>query len=189
MKLELAWNGTAAALLAVLLVAAGASTLAAQQSGNPQTPEEWERRLSAPPGPPGFRSLVDRGIEVAPGRAGAAPTVELYLNFAYDSAELDADSVRTLQSLGAALEGDKLKGARLQIIGHTDAKGSEEYNQALSERRAAAVKAFLLSLGSIDPGRLEASGRGKRELKDPAAPLDGINRRVEIRNVSAHATQ
>jgi outer membrane protein OmpA-like peptidoglycan-associated protein len=189
MKIEQTWKVRAAALLAVLLVAAGASTLAAQETQNPQTKEEWERRLSAPPGPPGFRSLADRGIAVEPGRSGAAPAVDLYLNFAYDSADLDADSVRTLQSLGAALMGDKLKGARLQIIGHTDAKGSEEYNQGLSERRAAAVKAFLVSKGSIEPGRLEASGRGKRELKDPAAPLDGINRRVEIRNVSAHAAK
>jgi outer membrane protein OmpA-like peptidoglycan-associated protein len=176
-----------AAVLTVLLAAAGASTLTAQQ--NPQTQEEWERLLSPPPGPPGFRSLTDRGIEVAPGRTAAAPTVELYLNFAFDSADLDADSLRTLQSLGAALKGDKLKGARLQIVGHTDGKGTDEYNQALSERRAAAVKEFLVLKGSIDPGRLEASGRGKRELKDPAAPLDGINRRVEIRNVSAVASR
>jgi outer membrane protein OmpA-like peptidoglycan-associated protein len=189
MNLEPIRNGTAAVLLALLLAAAGASQLAAQQSQNPQTREEWERRLSAPPGPPGFRSLADRGIEVAPGRSAAAPAVDLYLNFAYDSAELDADSVRTLATLGAALAGDKLKGARVAIVGHTDAKGTDEYNQALSERRAAAVMAFLVSEAGIDPGRLEASGRGKRELKDPAAPLDGINRRVEIRNVSAHARQ
>jgi outer membrane protein OmpA-like peptidoglycan-associated protein len=187
MTLEPTRKATAAALLAILLAAAGAVQLAAQQGQNPQTREEWERRLTAPPGPPGFRSLVDRGIEVAPGRSVAAPAVDLYLNFAYDSSELDADSVRTLETLGAALAGDKLKGARLAIVGHTDAKGSDEYNQGLSERRAAAVKAFLVSRAGIDPGRLDASGRGKRELKDATAPLDGINRRVEIRNVSAHA--
>jgi outer membrane protein OmpA-like peptidoglycan-associated protein len=187
MKLRFTWKGTATVLLAVALAAAGAATLMAQQ--NPQTPEDWERLLSPPPGPPGFRSLVERGIEVAPGRAGAAPTVELYLNFAFDSADLDADSMRTLQSLGAALKGNKLNGAKLQIIGHTDAKGTDEYNQKLSERRAAAVKQFLVSNGNIEQGRLEASGRGKHELKDPASPLDGINRRVEIRNVSAVASR
>src|SRR5262245_32629331 len=155
---------------------------------NPQTPEDWERLLSPPPGPPGFRSLVERGIEVAPGRAGA-PTVELYLNFAFDSADLDADSMRTLQSLGAALKGNKLNGAKLQIIGHTDAKGTDEYNQKLSERRAAAVKQFLVSNGNIEQGRREAYGRGKHALKHLASPLDCINRRVEIRNVSAVASR
>jgi outer membrane protein OmpA-like peptidoglycan-associated protein len=133
--------------------------------------------------------MVERGIEVEAPRAGAPPSVDLYLNFAYDSAELDADGRRILSNLGAALKGDKLRDARLQIVGHTDAKGTEEYNQLLSERRAEAVKRFLVGSESIDPGRLAASGRGEAELKDPAHSLDGINRRVKIRNVSAPATQ
>ena len=100
------------------------------------------------------------------------------------SAELEPDALLALRSLGQALQSQELKNDRIQIMGHTDAKGSEAYNQKLSERRANAVRSLLVSIYDINSARLEAFGRGKSELKDKDHPEDGINRRVEIRNVT-----
>ena len=47
-----------------------------------------------------------------------------------------------------------------------------------------AVRSLLAAIYEIDPARLQALGRGKSELKDKTRPEDGINRRVEIRNVT-----
>jgi OOP family OmpA-OmpF porin len=73
------------------------------------------------------------------------------------------------------------------IVGHTDSIGSDEYNQRLSERRAQAVKQYLVSKG-IAASRLSTEGQGERE---PIAPNteDGkdnpegraMNRRAELK--------
>jgi outer membrane protein OmpA-like peptidoglycan-associated protein len=68
--------------------------------------------------------------------------------------------------------------------GSTDAKGSETYNQGLSERRADAVKRFLLEQYGIDAGNLVTVGYGKTHLKNPAEPLSGENRRVQVINAT-----
>jgi outer membrane protein OmpA-like peptidoglycan-associated protein len=76
---------------------------------------------------------------------------------------------------------DKYPERRVAIHGYTDSRGSEEYNQGLSERRANSVKAYLAAQG-IDSTRLSASGMGR------AAPVAGNdsdagrqqNRRVEV---------
>jgi OmpA family len=63
-------------------------------------------------------------------------------------------------------------------------KGSETYNQGLSERRADAVKRFLLEQYGIDAGNLVTVGYGKTHLKNPAEPLSGENRRVQVINAT-----
>ena len=84
---------------------------------------------------------------------------------------------------GRLVEGNWANGI-LRRVGHTDAKGTDAYNDKLSERRASAVRSLLAAIYDIDPARLQALGRGKSELKDKTRPKDGINRRVEIRNVT-----
>jgi|GEM_PF-2653446 len=70
---------------------------------------------------------------------------------------------------------------KLQVAGHTDNVGSEKYNQALSEKRADAVKMYLESLG-ISPGRIEASGYGFSQPKASNDTEEGrsTNRRTEL---------
>jgi outer membrane protein OmpA-like peptidoglycan-associated protein len=134
------------------------------------------------PGPPHLG-----GVRVDPGSEPAAPSIDLYINFEYNSADLEPEALMVLRSLGNALRSPELNDARIMIIGHTDARGSDEYNLRLSQRRAQAVRKLLVGVYDIEPGRLQAVGRGKRELKDQSRPDDAINRRVEIRNVSESA--
>src|SRR5690606_25552381 len=67
------------------------------------------------------------------------------------------------------------------IEGHTDSDGSDEYNQALSERRAASVKAYLAQQ-SVDPGRMTTVGYGEKQpvADNSTAAGRAKNRRVEV---------
>jgi OmpA-OmpF porin, OOP family len=123
----------------------------------------------------------------APGAAVAGtdchPGYISLIHFAYDSSRLQAESKRELDNIASALKTPVLEQDRFVIAGHTDSAGSDPYNLALSERRAAAVVRYLASR-SVDTGRLIAEGRGERELLDKKDPLSAINRRVEIINAS-----
>jgi outer membrane protein OmpA-like peptidoglycan-associated protein len=69
--------------------------------------------------------------------------------------------------------------------GHTDGKGSDAYNHDLSERRARAVKRFLIETYHVPAANLLAAGYGKEGYKNPADPLAAENRRVEVVNMAA----
>ena len=79
-----------------------------------------------------------------------------------------------------AINAPGLKGTRFHIAGHTDASGAAGYNKALSPRRAAAVKAYLVNRRGIRPVRLETIGWGEERLKNPINPDGASNRRVEV---------
>jgi outer membrane protein OmpA-like peptidoglycan-associated protein len=130
-----------------------------------------------------------RGVTVTPGPGGTDPlSVNLYVNFAYDSADLTSDARITLDRLGQALVDDRLKPLSFMIEGHTDAKGGVAYNQTLSEQRAHAVQRYLIENFGIAESRLVAHGFGKSRLLDPARPEDGVNRRVQVVNLTAGAS-
>ena len=106
--------------------------------------------------------------------------IDLDIRFKVNSARLTPAAVRQLDELGAALMTVKLQSIRFRIAGHTDASGEADYNKTLSERRAAAVKVYLVEAHAIDPSRLETAGWGEERLKEPLAPGSAVNRRVEI---------
>ncbi len=109
------------------------------------------------------------------------------VNFAFDSADLTAEATKELDKVIDVLKDSEVKNVAVIISGHTDAKGSEEYNQKLSERRALSVKHYLAQNG-IDNKRLTAAGYGKSKLLLPKQPFNALNRRVEFRNVKGLAT-
>jgi hypothetical protein len=74
---------------------------------------------------------------------------------------------------------------RFDDAGHTDATGSESYNQGLSERRADAIKNYLVDKFGIAGTDLVTVGYGKSKPKDPAAPMDPTNRRVQVVNMAS----
>jgi outer membrane protein OmpA-like peptidoglycan-associated protein len=112
------------------------------------------------------------------------PSIDLEVNFDYNSDNIGSKAVPQVTALGEALASPDLKGGTFILAGHTDAKGSDTYNQGLSERRAEAVKQFLAEKYGIDANNLVTVGYGKTQLKNPAAPFTGENRRVQVINAS-----
>ncbi|WP_339493704.1 OmpA family protein [Pseudomonas sp. RA_105y_Pfl2_P56] len=99
--------------------------------------------------------------------------------FDFDKSDLTPAAKSQLDTLM-----DKLRNAdvvSIKVIGHTDSKGSDAYNQALSERRASSVAAYLLSQG-LAPNKLTSEGRGESEPVADNATDEGRakNRRVEL---------
>ncbi len=87
------------------------------------------------------RSL--RNMTVAP----APAKVDLVINFDFNSARIQESSNPQLERLASAMKLEQLQALRFQVEGHTDAKGTAQYNQALSERRAQSVAGFLAQQG------------------------------------------
>ena len=111
------------------------------------------------------------------------PKIDLEINFDYNSADISAKSLPSVQALGRALTNQDLKGSTFVVAGHTDAAGGEEYNQGLSERRADAIKRYLVDKYGISGTDLVTVGYGKSKLKEPSHPMADVNRRVQVVNV------
>jgi len=116
------------------------------------------------------------------------PKIDLEINFDYNSADISARSLPSVQALGRALTNADLKGSTFVVAGHTDAAGGESYNQDLSERRADSIKRYLVDKYSINGSDLVTVGYGKTKLKDPSQPLAEVNRRVQVVNMENKAT-
>ena len=99
--------------------------------------------------------------------------------FDFNEATLQPQSERTLKEIADAL---KSVSRRVTIEGHTDNIGSDRYNDDLSARRAASVKAALVQNYSIDGMRLSTAGYGERRPVESNDTLSGRarNRRVEL---------
>ena len=115
--------------------------------------------------------------------AAKRPKIDVEINFDFNSAELTSRAEPQLNSLGKALTSSELAGTVVMLGGHTDAKGTDDYNQKLSERRAETVKRFLIDNYKVSPDLLVTSGYGKAGLKNSADPFAAENRRVEIVNM------
>jgi outer membrane protein OmpA-like peptidoglycan-associated protein len=132
------------------------------------------------------RIVVEERQQIAAAVAqNGLPSVDMEVFFAYNSAVIDPSAFAGLYALGQALTDPRLYGHNMLIAGHTDASGSDYYNQSLSERRAWSVKSFLISNFPIDPQSLIAVGYGEEQLKDWYNPTSGINRRVQLVNLAA----
>lgn len=120
-----------------------------------------------------------------PGKRGKRDSggLKLKIEFDVDSSRIREESYTLLNELAKALNSDVLKGKRVVIAGHCDSDASLEYNQKLSERRSASVKAFLVERGGVDPATLRTEGYGKtRPLVPNTSPANKQrNRRVEVR--------
>jgi hypothetical protein len=105
--------------------------------------------------------------------------IDLTVHFDFNSNNLQDRSKPLLDNLAAAMKNDRLSELKFRVEGHTDAKGSASYNEALSRRRADAVVSYLAQQG-INTTRLQPEGKGFRELFDAAEPLSALNRRVSV---------
>ncbi|VVN89757.1 OmpA family protein [Pseudomonas fluorescens] len=100
--------------------------------------------------------------------------------FAFDKFSLTPSAQSQLDSLMSKLQNADV--VSIKVIGHTDSKGSDAYNQVLSERRASAVADYLLSRG-LAPDKLSSEGRGERE---PMADNETDAGRAQNRRVELH---
>lgn len=102
------------------------------------------------------------------------------IHFATASAEIDPASTGTLAAIAKAMTDHR--DWRLQIVGHTDSIGRENFNLDLSRRRAEAARAALVANHHVDGGRLRADGRGEGQPLEDNGTLAGRarNRRVEL---------
>jgi outer membrane protein OmpA-like peptidoglycan-associated protein len=116
------------------------------------------------------------------------PNIDLEINFDYNSADISAKSMPSVQALGKALTNPDLKGSTFVVAGYTDAAGGESYNQDLSERRADAIKRYLVDKYGIAGSDLVTVGYGKTKLKDPNQPMAEANRRVQVVNMQNKET-
>ena len=126
--------------------------------------------------------LLD-GDAAAPSEAAAAAApsaLSAPVQFEFDSSVI---LPQAREQLDAIAQGIKLlpPGRAVVIEGHTDAAGSEDYNQQLSSRRAAAVKQYLAQRHGIAPQRLRDVGVGERQPIEGLDPLAPENRRVQFR--------
>lgn len=119
--------------------------------------------------------------------AAERPSIDAEVFFDFDSAEIKPSSTSELQSLGRALASPAHAGAVVLINGHTDAKGSDAYNQKLSERRAEAIKHYFVQNFGLLAGNLISAGYGREQLKNKANPSAPENRRVQIVNMRTAA--
>ncbi|MBX6363154.1 MAG: OmpA family protein [Gemmatimonadetes bacterium] len=110
---------------------------------------------------------------------GMVVTFDSGILFDFDRSDLRPAAQENLRNLATSLQ--KYPGEEVLVVGHTDAQGSDSYNQALSERRAQAAADFLQAQG-VAASRIHTRGMGE---SDPVADNDTeagrqANRRVEV---------
>lgn len=108
--------------------------------------------------------------------------VNIRIEFAFDSAALDDVQKPKLQKLCNVMRTADIQ--LFRIIGHTDASGSDDYNERLSRLRAEEVQRFFINDCGIAANRLEAVGLGERFLLEDYDPDSDQNRRVEFQALS-----
>lgn len=126
--------------------------------------------VSAPtdPNQPIQVALFDPGLQI-----------NIRVRFGFDSAALDRTELPKLEQMCRVMT-QAADVERFRIIGHTDAAGTDAYNERLSMLRAEEVVRYLTDDCGIDAARLEAVGLGKRFLYDAENPKADANRRVEF---------
>ncbi len=108
--------------------------------------------------------------------------LDLDIKFAFDSAELSTDGVEQLDVAGEALNDPRLAQHVFMLAGHTDDRGDETYNRALSLRRAQSTRRYLIEKHGVDADRLQTAGFGSEHPRLGGATNDArkMNRRVVL---------
>jgi outer membrane protein OmpA-like peptidoglycan-associated protein len=125
-----------------------------------------------------------RGISATPNIHSTPGSFDRTVNFVFNSAELTPEARSELDKVAAVLKDPNIEKYTIIIHGHTDGVGSVEYNQNLSEQRAASARQYFISQHGIDPSRLISKGHGKSQLLMPSDPTNGANRRVQFENAN-----
>jgi peptidoglycan-associated lipoprotein len=141
-------------------------TITASGPGGSRTAATTVAVTSPPPAPAAAPRVIDR--------------LTIHVNFDFDKSVIRPADTAELQKAIDFVK--KYPGYKVSLEGHTDWIGTDKYNKALSERRAAAVKAYLLKQGVVDSQRITSVGYGEsRPIADNKTDKGRFeNRRVEI---------
>ena len=123
-------------------------------------------------------AIAPAPVAVEPEPMQAPITLRLMVEFASNSSEVRSFYSEQLAEVAALLQAEPE--TELLLTGHTDSTGSADYNQSLSEQRAAAVKAYILERYDISSARITTEGRGESE---PLASNDDETGRAANRRV------
>jgi outer membrane protein OmpA-like peptidoglycan-associated protein len=154
--------------------------------GTPTGTPVDDKGCPLPPPPPPCKA-PQAGERISLTGCGTGDVIVLRgVNFEFDKARLTPNAKTILDNVGDELVANPQ--INVELGGHTDSKGSDEYNQKLSERRAKSVVQYLVGRG-IDNGRMTAAGYGETQ---PVADNDTdegreLNRRVELKIVGSAA--
>ena len=131
----------------------------------------------APVTPPAPSPVAVDTVQSAPDTR--AETLAERIHFAVDRADLSPEARTTLAAKAEILRTST--NVTMRIAGHADERGSDEYNLALSKRRAAEARRFLIQQG-VDSTRLETTGYGEEQPLDPGStePAWAMNRRADF---------
>jgi len=125
---------------------------------------------------------LQRALATPTQQAAPAPTgqPQYLVFFDFDRAQVTDAARQTLSTIAEELRGGTV--GSVNVIGHTDTVGPDAYNDALSRRRAQAVREALVRAG-VDPGRIVTAGAGQEQPLVPTADevREASNRRAEIR--------
>jgi peptidoglycan-associated lipoprotein len=99
--------------------------------------------------------------------------------FAFDSAHLRQEDANLLQQVATCFTTGALKGRSMRLVGHADPRGSTDYNLALGQSRADAVKTFMIGKG-MDSARTTSASRGDMDAQGTDEPSWARDRRVDM---------
>ena len=103
------------------------------------------------------------------------------VEFEFDRAELRSEERELLARIAGVLLATADQGYAIQVFGHTDDVGTEEYNKSLSERRAGAVRDYLVEAGvNADIVTMQGMGKSMPLIAETTDEARERNRRVEI---------
>jgi peptidoglycan-associated lipoprotein len=170
-------------LAALALLSLGCGHQAKPEMPEPSSQESTSSDTPYTPAPASAEQIPENVL----GRAQRA-TLEERISFGYDRSDLSAAARENLSAKAEILRA--VPALSIRIEGHADERGSDEYNLALSQRRAAAAMRFLVDQG-ITQGRLETVGYGEEQPLDPAEneAAWASNRRDEFRVTSGPLAQ
>ena len=149
---------------------------------------ELERVLLAPPRKKITRKISVNDLARQPEARKAMTRIDVdTIRFGFNEAFVREEEVDSLDKIASVMEQVLKKYPRevFLIEGHTDAVGSDAYNDKLSKARAEAVKKALSTYYVIPPKNLQTVGLGERYLKIPTAEAEQENRRVSISRATA----
>jgi peptidoglycan-associated lipoprotein len=169
-----------------LLVAA--ASLATACGDNPPPPAKVPQAGTASPAKPADPKAVEAAVQASPTASAVNidPAItkacglgagETY--FAFDSAKPRSEDGQILEKVATCFASGPLKGRTLKLIGHSDPRGTDEYNMTLGLQRADAVSAYVRTHGLAEK-QVQTTSRGKLDAEGTDEPSWAKDRRVNL---------